>query len=715
MSEFGQQVFPEFLEYKLDEHSLLSHTDVLARVELAKASIDDDCASSQTSNAVNVRHKWRQSILGVLNKRTGPQLWGEMRPKVRVIANLAKAWGTLDNKGSATSTVHGATIPWYMRDPDSNFSGVWDLASVLFLLYVCASVPIRACFPENIPGNMDHLEILSLTWTIDTITDFYFILDVILNFFTALPDPYDGSPIIDRKIIARTYMKGWFAIDFLSSLPIEYIEMLVTGSGTGGDTLDLQFLKTLRLLRLAKMLRLARLQRILQKYENLAKVQEYGGFGMLVIVIATMAHLLTCLWYTIGEGQEVVQGHLHFGWVHKEWSPANDTSVSLSIRYYTAMYSVFNLLDRDSEIQSEMRFAVLGHFVLIMFDGAVAGVMSAMMIAMQGNEREYNDRISTAKQWMKEQQIPKFRSDAALDYFRTFYKSNVAMQEKQVLGCMTPAMRLEFCTFLYSKYIGAVPLFHGLPPGIIRALCQHIEPSFAVRGQVVYGEGSTGRELYIVIAGELEITAGGQRLGFISDGGFFGETPILEASAHAEVRRRTVTAVTSCKLCFLHADDVDKVKAKYPELSLRLLRCGVRSGKTKGGKFRDAMVDAAELGVDIKPNKKKAAFRSPSLNRSRSMGAMSSSKSGSSSPVVIPNGHRMTRNSGAPVGVDEGHASAGSTGTHAADKSSVRQELTALSFKVDLMAQQQASIVEALARIEAATNTRSDTTLFRPP
>eukprot|EP01047_Picozoa_sp_COSAG01_P054848 COSAG01_NODE_6043_length_3882_cov_3.851042_2_plen_180_part_00 len=38
----------------------------------------------------------------------------------------------------------------------------------------------------------------------------------------------------------------------------------------------------------------------------------------------------------------------------------------------------------------------------------------------------------------------------------------------------------------------------------------------------------------------------------LSDGAFFGETPILENSAQAELRRRTVTAMTDCKLwCLL--------------------------------------------------------------------------------------------------------------------------------------------------------------------
>jgi hypothetical protein len=39
-----------------------------------------------------------------------------------------------------------------------------------------------------------------------------------------------------------------------------------------------------------------------------------------------------------------------------------------------------------------------------------------------------------------------------------------------------------------------------------------------VRGQVIYAEGSAGKEMYLLLSGELEITANGERLGFLSDG-----------------------------------------------------------------------------------------------------------------------------------------------------------------------------------------------------
>ena len=161
----------------------------------------------------------------------------------------------------------------------------------------------------------------------------------------------------------------------------------------------------------------------------------------------------------------------------------------------------------------------------------------------------------------------------ALEYFRLVYKSRVMYEEGDILKTMPPAMKLEFSMRLYEKFLSDIPLFRGLASSIIHALCGIIEPMMAVRKQVIYLEGSTGKEMYMLLSGELEILSRGERLGFLSDGAFFGETPILEETPTGEVRRRTVQAVVDSKLCYIHKDRIRMLAERYPELALRLKRC----------------------------------------------------------------------------------------------------------------------------------------------
>jgi|EP01047_Picozoa_sp_COSAG01_P025597 CRP/FNR family cyclic AMP-dependent transcriptional regulator len=157
-------------------------------------------------------------------------------------------------------------------------------------------------------------------------------------------------------------------------------------------------------------------------------------------------------------------------------------------------------------------------------------------------------------------------------------------------------MRSEFSSIIYEKFVAQIPLFRGLPVGLIHSICNLAEPMLAVRHQVIFSEGTTGKEMYLLLEGELEISVAGERLGFLSDGAFFGEVPILDMSTAAEIRTRTVTAMTECHLCFFEKYRMQAVKQQYPELALRLKRCArVRKNQTinrKGIKFKATMEEA---------------------------------------------------------------------------------------------------------------------------
>ena len=77
-----------------------------------------------------------------------------------------------------------------------------------------------------------------------------------------------------------------------------YITMALESTEDGDSSF--RAFKVLRLFRLSKMLRLARIQRIVQRYEELEFVQNYAGMGGLLFAIIIMAHILACVWYTIG-------------------------------------------------------------------------------------------------------------------------------------------------------------------------------------------------------------------------------------------------------------------------------------------------------------------------------------------------------------------------------------------------------------------------------
>ena len=107
----------------------------------------------------------------------------------------------------------------------------------------------------------------------------------------------------------------------------------------------------------------------------------------------------------------------------------------------------------------------------------------------------------------------------------------------------------------------------------------------AMRGQNIIQEGEPGKEMYMLITGEVEVSERRMqetvRLGFLSEGAFFGEAPVLgwRGEPGLELRMRTVRAVTDVELCYITRDDVHELSDQYTELRSRMNRFG-NSGRT---------------------------------------------------------------------------------------------------------------------------------------
>ena len=60
-----------------------------------------------------------------------------------------------------------------------------------------------------------------------------------------------------------------------------------------------------------------------------------------------------------------------------------------------------------------------------------------------------------------------------------------------------------------------------------------------------------------MLAGEVEVLCNKNRLGFLSEGAFFGEAAVLETHSGCEIRTRSVRSVTDCtELCFITKKDM---------------------------------------------------------------------------------------------------------------------------------------------------------------
>ncbi|VDP67910.1 unnamed protein product, partial [Schistosoma curassoni] len=66
---------------------------------------------------------------------------------------------------------------------------------------------------------------LSIHWIIfNSISDVVFIADIAVKFRTGIvTNDYADEIILNPREIARHYLKSWFVLDFISSIPMDYL------------------------------------------------------------------------------------------------------------------------------------------------------------------------------------------------------------------------------------------------------------------------------------------------------------------------------------------------------------------------------------------------------------------------------------------------------------------------------------------------------------
>ncbi len=134
------------------------------------------------------------------------------------------------------------------------------------------------------------------------VVDFFFLLDIVAQFNSAF---YISQTEIetDRKKIALLYLKNWFMVDLLASVPFDLLLYMFGDSEEQSAHVVLlakfgRLYKTTKLLRLIKLLKLAKdrdkMTAVLTENVKIEKGLE--RLLLFVLALALVGHLVACIW-----------------------------------------------------------------------------------------------------------------------------------------------------------------------------------------------------------------------------------------------------------------------------------------------------------------------------------------------------------------------------------------------------------------------------------
>jgi CRP/FNR family cyclic AMP-dependent transcriptional regulator len=126
-----------------------------------------------------------------------------------------------------------------------------------------------------------------------------------------------------------------------------------------------------------------------------------------------------------------------------------------------------------------------------------------------------------------------------------------------------------------TDLLKAIPLFGECSKKELDAVAAVADEVLLPAGTVLMKEGAAGRELVVIVEGQVEVVQGGKRIATLSVGDFVGELALV---THRP-RSATVTASTELRALVLTARDFERLLREVPTIAVKVVRAvGERLG-----------------------------------------------------------------------------------------------------------------------------------------
>ena len=119
-----------------------------------------------------------------------------------------------------------------------------------------------------------------------------------------------------------------------------------------------------------------------------------------------------------------------------------------------------------------------------------------------------------------------------------------------------------------EQQLASVPLLAGLNARIRRRLAETGKRRTYAADEEIVREGSTGTALYIVLSGTARVVRGGDAIGEVGVGDFFGELALIEEHP----RSASVIAATETECLLFPAWEFTALLEEHPEIAVPIMR-----------------------------------------------------------------------------------------------------------------------------------------------
>ncbi|KAM4664368.1 potassium/sodium hyperpolarization-activated cyclic nucleotide-gated channel 3 [Discoglossus pictus] len=401
----------------------------------------------------------------------------------------------------------------------------------------------------------------------NVLSDTFFLADLVLNFRTGIVVEDNTEIILDPHTIKMKYLKSWFLVDFVSSIPVDYIFLIVdletpVDSEVYKTARALRIVRFTKILSLLRLLRLSRLIRYIHQWEEIfhmtydlasAVVRIFNLIGMMLL----LCHWDGCLQFLVPMLQEFPEdcwvsiNHM----VNESWGKQYSHAIFKAMSHMLCIGYGQQAPEGMTDVWLTMLSMIVGATCYAMFIGHA----TALIQSLDSSRRQYQEKYKQVEQYMSFHKLPPDTRQRIHEYYEHRYQGKM-FDEENILGELSEPLKEEIVNFNCRNLVANMPLFANADPNFVTAMLTKLRFEVFQPADYIIREGTVGKKMYFIQHGVVSILTRGSKETKLSDGSYFGEICLLTRGR----RTASVRADTYCRLYSLSVDNFNEVLEEYP-------------------------------------------------------------------------------------------------------------------------------------------------------
>jgi hypothetical protein len=283
--------------------------------------------------------------------------------------------------------------------------------------------------------------------------DFFFMMDVLINFRTSYVHEQTGVEEVDLKSIAIKYVKGKFWIDLLASIPFDLFTYFIDSEKNSNSFL-------LQMFGLLKLVRVLRLSRLITYLNLKSDVKMSLKLLKLIFFLILYLHCLGCVWFIIVNQD-------------KDWIPPLDyLFVKTNIydksnlkKYMTSVYHAVLMLGQNDigpRDSFQLAFVTIMLLAAAIINANIFGNIAVLLQALNRKATNFQEKMEYASETMKNLKIPVIIQEEVKSYL-TYTQSTQDHQKDMdiFLNMLSPSLKGQVSTYIFHDTILKSSVFQG--------------------------------------------------------------------------------------------------------------------------------------------------------------------------------------------------------------------------------------------------------------